>query len=36
VKFEQFRRLVKDLGLYWLLINQLPSAAAFKKKAHAG
>lgn len=36
VKFEQFRRLVKDLGLYWLLINQLPSAAALKKKAHAG
>ena len=32
VKFEQ----VKDLGLYWLLINQLPSATAFKKKAHAG
>lgn len=36
VKFEQFRSLVKDLGLYWLLINQLPSAAALKKKAHAG
>jgi two-component system, response regulator len=35
VKFEQFRRMVKDLGLYWLLINQLPSAAALKKKAHA-
>jgi two-component system, response regulator len=36
VKFEQFRRMVKDLGLYWLLINQLPSAAALKKKAQAG
>lgn len=36
VKFEQFRGMVKDLGLYWLLINQLPSAAALKKKAHAG
>ncbi len=35
VKFEQFRRLVRDLGLYWLLINQLPSAAALKKSAHA-
>ena len=36
VNFEQFRRMVKDLGLYWLLVNQLPSAAVFKKKAHAG
>lgn len=36
VKFEHFRSLVKDLGMYWLLINQLPSAAALKKKAHAG
>lgn len=36
VNFEQFRRMVKDLGLYWLLINQLPSAAVLKKKAHAG
>ena len=36
VNFEQFRSMVKDLGLYWLLINQLPSAAAIKKKAHAG
>lgn len=36
VNFEQFRRMVKDLGLYWLLVNQLPSAAIFKKKAHAG
>lgn len=36
VKFEQFRTLVKDLGLYWLLINQLPSATALAKKAQAG
>jgi two-component system response regulator len=28
VNFEQFRKMVKDLGLYWLLVNQLPSAAA--------
>ena len=36
VKFEHFRTLVKDMGMYWLLINQLPSASALKKKAHAG
>ena len=36
VNFEQFRNMVKDLGLYWLLVNQLPSASALKKKAHAG
>ncbi len=35
VKFEQFRAMVKDLGLYWLLINQPPTAAALKKKARA-
>ena len=35
VNFEHFRRMVKDLGLYWLLINQLPSGTVFKKKAHA-
>lgn len=36
VKFEDFRTLVKELGMYWLLINQLPSAAALKRRAHAG
>ncbi len=25
VDFEQFRKIVKQLGLYWLLVNQLPS-----------
>lgn len=36
VTFEHFRGMVKELGLYWLLVNQLPSSAALKKKAHAG
>ena len=27
VDFEQFVRAVADLGLYWLVLNQLPSAA---------
>jgi CheY-like chemotaxis protein len=31
VNFEQFRKMVKELGLYWLLINQLPSKSALKK-----
>jgi len=26
--FEQFARWVSELGLYWLLLNQPPSAAA--------
>jgi len=28
VNFEQLRKIVKDLGLYWLVVNQLPSCAA--------
>ncbi len=28
VNFEQFRKIVKDLGLYWLVVNQLPSPVA--------
>jgi two-component system, response regulator len=36
VNFEQFRKMVKELGLYWLLINQLPSSSALKNRAHAG
>ncbi len=27
VDFEQFRKVVKDLGLYWLVVNQVPPAA---------
>ena len=27
VNFEQFRKIVKELGLYWLVVNQLPSCA---------
>jgi CheY-like chemotaxis protein len=29
VDFDQFRRLVKELGLFWLVINQPPPSAAF-------
>jgi CheY-like chemotaxis protein len=28
VDFERFRKIVKDLGLYWLVVNQLPSPVA--------
>ena len=28
VDFEQFVRAVAELGLYWLVLNQLPSGAA--------
>ncbi len=28
MNFEQFRKIVKELGLYWLVVNQLPSPAA--------
>ena len=28
VNFEQFRKMVKELGLYWLVVNQLPSSVA--------
>jgi CheY-like chemotaxis protein len=31
VDFEQFRGVVKDAGLYWLLVNQIPPAGAFGK-----
>lgn len=30
IDFDQFRRLVKDLGLFWLVINQPPPAQAFE------
>lgn len=29
VDFEQFRRIVKQLGLYWLLVNQPPPPEVF-------
>lgn len=31
VDFEQFRHVVKDAGLYWLLVNQGPPAGAIRK-----
>jgi CheY-like chemotaxis protein len=30
VDFEQFRNVVKELGLFWLVINQAPPAQAFE------
>ena len=32
VDFNEFRETVKQLGLYWLLINQPPPAEAFSPK----
>lgn len=32
VDFDQFRGTVKQLGLYWLLVNQPPPANAFQPK----
>lgn len=29
VDFEQFRQVIKQLGLYWLVVNQPPPRAAF-------
>ena len=31
VDFNQFRETVKQLGLYWLIVNQSPPASAFVK-----
>ena len=31
VDFDQFRHVVKDAGLYWLVVNQVPPAGAFGK-----
>jgi two-component system, response regulator len=33
VDFDQFRNIVKNVGLYWLLINQAPLAASAAKSA---
>jgi CheY-like chemotaxis protein len=33
VDFEQFRETVKSMGLYWLVINQMPVATAAAKGA---
>lgn len=30
VDFEKFRQTVKQLGLYWLVVNEPPPAAAFR------
>ena len=30
VDFEQFREIIKQLGLYWLVVNQAPPSTAFK------
>jgi two-component system, response regulator len=32
VDFNQFRETVKQLGLYWLVVNQRPPVSAFSKK----
>ena len=32
VDFDNFRNLVKQLGLYWLVVNQPPPAVAFQTK----
>jgi CheY-like chemotaxis protein len=32
VDFDNFRNVVKQLGLYWLVVNQPPPAAAFHAK----
>jgi two-component system, response regulator len=31
VDFDEFRDLIKQLGFYWLVVNQAPPAAAFKE-----
>ncbi len=32
VDFEQFRNVVKQLGLFWLVVNQAPPPSAFRGK----
>jgi two-component system, response regulator len=31
IDFTEFREVIKQLGYYWLVINQTPGAGAFKK-----
>lgn len=33
VDFDQFRAIVKQLGLFWLVVNQPPPAEAFREAA---
>jgi len=33
VDFAQFREIIKQLGLYWLVVNQAPPAEAFQSHA---
>jgi two-component system, response regulator len=33
VDFEQFRRMAKDLGMYWIMANRMPSPSAVHEKA---
>jgi CheY-like chemotaxis protein len=35
VDFDQFQKTIKELGYYWLLVNQQPSLAAFSRKGIA-
>jgi two-component system, response regulator len=36
VTFEQFRTMVKQLGMYWLLVNQVPSPSATQANMEVG
>ena len=36
VDFDQFRKTVKTVGLYWMVINQRPTVVAAKKSAGQG
>lgn len=36
VDFEQFRDVIKNVGLYWLVINQPPLATSFASAAATG
>jgi two-component system, response regulator len=31
VDFDEFRNLIKQLGFYWLVVNQAPPSAAFRE-----